>query len=68
MDELENLLSEYKKADDSQGVPTHKLFEIAKFNHIIEEASREQAIDLAKNIYKFMIIREHFMNELLKHK
>lgn len=68
MDELENLLNNYKKADSIQDVPTHKLFEIAKFNHIIEEANREQAINLAKDIYKLMIIREHSMNELLKHK
>lgn len=68
MDELENLLSEYKKADALQSVPIEKTFAIAKFNNLIENANRQQAIDLAKEVYKYMVIREHSMNELLKHK
>jgi hypothetical protein len=67
MDELENLLSDYNKADALQGVPIEKTFAIAKFNNLIERADRQQAIDLAKEVYKYMIIREYSMNELLKH-
>lgn len=64
MDELNNLLNNYK-SDTS--VPLHKQFEIIKFNNTIETASREQAIALAKEAFKAMVIREAITSELVKH-
>lgn len=65
MDELDNLLDNYSKPDLE--IPLEKRFEIAKFNNLIEGASKEQAIELAKQAWKLMLIREHTMNELLKY-
>lgn len=65
MDELESLLSEYSKPDLE--VPLHKQFEILKFGNKLDKCSREQAIQIAKLVYKAMVINHHSMLELLKH-
>lgn len=65
MDELENLLSEYKKPELE--IPLHKQFEIRKFNNALEKCSREQAIEVAKLGYEAMVINHHAMLKLLEH-
>lgn len=61
MDELNNLL----KVDNLE-LPIEKQFEIRKFEDLIKNANREQALEIALKVFKLMIYREYTVNNMLK--
>ena len=61
MDELDNILK-----TDSIELPIEKQFEIKKFENLIKNASRDQALDIALKSFKLMLYREHTVTNMLK--
>jgi hypothetical protein len=64
MDELKGLFGSYDNFESK--LPTEKLFAIARFNAIVDSASKEQLMQIAKETYKYMVYKEEFVNQLLK--
>lgn len=65
MDELENLLDNYRKPEHTLSLP--KQLMLAHFKNTIKEASRDQLIELCNKCFETMLVREEITSELIKH-
>lgn len=65
MDELNDMVREYSKGDTELSLESQ--FEIIRFNTLVESANKDQAIQLAKDVYKALIVRTSISNKLIAH-